>query len=144
MSRLCAQYLDHRRQEALTILDIGSQDINGVYRPIFENPVWNYQGVDRVPGKNVDIILQSRYRWNEIDSNSADVTISGQALEHIEFFWITMLEIGRVLKPGGLGCVIAPSAGPEHRYPYDCWRFYPDGLVAMTKFAGLIVIEANT
>ena len=29
----------------------------------------------------------------------------------------------------------APSRGPEHRYPNDCWRFYPDGYRALAKYA---------
>ena len=76
--------------------------------------------MDMTPGKNVDIVLPSPYRWRGIESNSVDVLISGQAFEHIEFFWITMLEIARVLKPGGLCCIIAPSGGAEHKYPVDC------------------------
>ena len=67
--------------------------------------------------------------------------ISGQAFEHIEFFWLTMLEISRVLKPEGLCCLIAPSSGPEHRYPVDCWRFYPDGFAALARFTSLKVLE---
>jgi hypothetical protein len=37
-----------------------------------------------------------------------------------------------------------PSSGPEHRYPVDCWRFYPDGLVALAEFAHLETLEAVT
>ena len=32
----------------------------------------------------------------------------------------------RVLVPGGLACIIAPGAQGVHRFPVDCWRFYPD------------------
>jgi SAM-dependent methyltransferase len=69
------------------------------------------------------------------------VLISGQAFEHIEFFWLTMLEIARVLKPGGICCLIAPSGGFEHKYPVDCWRFYPDGFLALSRFAGFTTLE---
>ena len=92
----------------------------------------------------MDIVLKNPYKWTEIRSRSADVLISGQAFEHIEFFWITMLEIERVLKPGGLCCIIAPSGGFEHRYPVDCWRFYPDGFTALARFARLDVLEVST
>ncbi|MBE0557420.1 MAG: methyltransferase domain-containing protein [Proteobacteria bacterium] len=92
-------------------------------------------------GKNVDIVLQDPYDWRELRPDSADVVVSGQAFEHIEFFWLTMLEIARVLKPGGLCCLIAPSAGPEHRYPVDCWRFYTDGFAALARFASLEAVE---
>lgn len=144
MTRFCREYLAHRRGDHLIILDIGSMNVNGCYRPLFNDPAWRYQGVDMEAGKNVDIVLNSPYDWTQISSKSIDVVISGQAFEHIQYFWITLLEIARVLKPGGLGCIIAPSSGPEHRYPTDCWRFYPDGLSAMAAFAGVAVREATT
>jgi SAM-dependent methyltransferase len=135
------KYLESRKNEPLFILDLGGLDINGSYREYFEVSPWKYRGIDMAAGKNVDIVLQDPYHWREIKSGSADVVISGQAFEHIEFFWLAMLEIARVLKPEGLCCLIAPSCGPEHRYPVDCWRFYPDGFVALARFASLEVSE---
>jgi SAM-dependent methyltransferase len=137
-------YLSSRYTERLRILDIGSQDVNGSYRPLFAQGAWHYVGVDMAAGPNVDIVLQNPYDWRELPSRSADVVVSGQAFEHIEFFWISALEIARVLRPGGICCLIVPSAGPEHRYPVDCWRFYPDGLRAVARFAGLDVLHVET
>ena len=137
-------YLKNRGTEPLLILDLGSLDVNGSYREYFDVSPWLYRGVDMTQGENVDIVLEDPYDWREIRSNSVDVLISGQAFEHIEFFWITMLEIERVLKPGGLCCIIAPSGGSEHRYPVDCWRFYTDGFAALGRFARLEVVEAFT
>lgn len=136
-------YLD-RLERPLHILDLGAQDVNGCFRSLFDRPHWHYQGLDMCPGKNVDIVLENPYDWKEIASESVDVVISGSTFEHIEYFWLTMQEIARVLKPGGLSCIIAPSGGPEHRYPVDCWRFYPDGLLALAKYAGLEVLKAQT
>jgi SAM-dependent methyltransferase len=124
-------------------LDIGSYDVNGSYRPLFEAPNWEYVGMDLTPGPNVNLILASPYRW-PLPSHSADVIVSGQAFEHIEFFWLTWLEVVRVLKPGGLVFLIAPSRGPEHRYPVDCWRFYPDGFRALANYGALQLLEVNT
>ncbi len=138
------RYLDHRIDEPLVILDLGSLDVNGSYREYFALSSWIYLGLDLVSGSNVDIVLQNPYTWKEVRSNYADVIISGQTFEHIEFFWITMLSIARVLKPEGLSCIIAPAGGFEHRYPVDCWRFYPDGLAALARFARLDVIEVST
>lgn len=137
-------YLSEKLNDPLHILDLGSQDVNGSYRPIFSQHVWHYVGLDMEAGNNVDIVLRTPYVWREIASESADVVISGQAFEHIQFFWITMLEVARVLKPGGICCILAPSSGPEHRYPVDCWRFYPDGMMSLAHFAQMEVIEAKT
>lgn len=138
------KYLAGREKEPLLILDLGSLDVNGSYRGCFGEPCWTYRGIDMDTGPNVDIVLDDPYDWREIKSGSADVVVSGQAFEHIEFFWLAMLEIARVLKQGGTCCLIAPSSGPEHRYPVDCWRFYPDGFRALARFALLEVLEVYT
>lgn len=97
-----------------------------------------------IEGKNVDIVLNDVYQWNEFQANSFDVVIAGQVFEHVEYPWITMLEITRVMKNGGICCIIAPSAGVEHRYPVDCWRYYPDGFRALAKYAFLESLEVFT
>ena len=138
------KYLAGRGDEPLFILDLGSFDVNGSYRDYFAVDPWTYRGIDMAAGKNVDIVLHDPYNWREVKSGSADVVISGQAFEHIEFFWLTMLEISRALKSDGLCCLIAPSGGPEHRYPVDCWRFFPDGFAALARFASLEVLEVHS
>jgi SAM-dependent methyltransferase len=137
-------YLETRRNETLVILDLGSQDFNGSYRPLFSLPPWQYMGLDLAPGSNVDVVLADPYDWRELAPDSADVIIAGQTFEHTEFFWETMRQIARTLKDNGLCCIIVPSSGPEHRFPVDCWRMYPDGLRAVARYAGLEVIEALT
>ena len=144
MAAFCRDYLAARQDESLTIVDLGSHDINGSYRPLFARPRWRYLGLDLAPGENVDVVLRDPYSWRELASRSADVVVCGQTFEHTEFFWETMLEIARILKPRGLCCIIAPSGGPEHRFPLDCWRFFADGLYALARYADLEVIEART
>ncbi len=39
-----------------------------------------------------------------------------------------------MLKPEGLFYLNAPSNGDIHRYPLDCWRFYPDAGVALENW----------
>lgn len=138
------RYLRDSEDRDLTIFDLGSRAIGGSYREIFSVPKWTYVGADLTEGENVDLILSDPYNWLEVDSRSVDVLISGQTFEHIEFFWVAIREIVRILKPGGLCCIIAPSSGPEHRYPVDCWRFYPDGFRALGRYAGLELLEVET
>lgn len=144
MKNFIDKYLNF--SERLRIIDIGSQDVgqNSSYKELFNQENWTYVGCDMVSGMNVDVVLSNVYSWKELKSNSADVIISGQVFEHIEYFWITMLEISRVLKTGGICCIIAPSGGNRHRYPLDCWRFYEDGFRALAKYACLDVVEAFT
>jgi SAM-dependent methyltransferase len=144
MAEFCRDYLAARQGEPLTIVDLGSCDYNGSYRPIFAQKPWRYIGVDLTPGKNVDLLLREAYHWRELKSESVDVVVSGQTFEHTEFFWETILEIARVLKPSGLCCIIAPATGDEHRFPVDCWRFFSDGFRAIARYGGLEVLQAHT
>jgi len=141
MADLVARYLP--ADGPLRVLDIGSYDVNGSYRPLFTRPNWHYSGVDLAPGPNVDMVLTSPYRL-PVPSDNIDLIVSGQAFEHVEYFWLAWLEMTRVLKPGGWIFLIAPSRGPEHRCPVDCWRFYPDGYRALAKFAALDLTEVST
>lgn len=141
VERLVRQHLD--RNTPLRIIDIGSYDVNGSYKPLLDAPGWHYLGVDLSPGPNVDVVLQSPYRL-PFASHSIDVIVSGQAFEHIQFFWLTWLEMCRVLKPGGMIFLVAPSRGHEHRYPQDCWRFYPDGFRALAAYGDLELLHVST
>ena len=50
-------------------------------------------------------------------------------------FWLSFNECLRVLKPDGLLFMNVPSNGAFHRYPVDCWRFYPDAGSALVTWA---------
>ena len=135
------------RDKSLEILDFGAQVVGDQglsYKGLFDADGWNYRGLDIAAGINVNIQVDNAYDWTEVPSDSVDLVISGQAFEHVEYFWASMFEIVRAIKPGGLAVIIAPSGGFEHRYPLDCWRFYRDGFVALAKYVGCDLIDAFT
>lgn len=144
MARFVADHLSDRRGAPMRVLDVGSMDVNGSYRTLFDDPAWSYTGLDAEEGAGVDVVLPSPYGWQALPTDTYDVVVSGQAFEHIEFPWVSILEVARVLKPGGLFCMLVPSAGYEHRYPVDCWRYYPDGARALARWADLDVVSAET
>ncbi len=144
MTAFVARHMEPLRGQSQSVLDLGSYNVNGCYRPLFDDPQWSYIGVDMEAGPNVDLVPANPYRLRELKSGSQSVVISGQAFEHIEFFWVTFQEMVRLLQPGGLICILAPSRGYEHRYPVDCWRFYPDSFAALARYAGVELLEANT
>lgn len=127
------------RGKKINVLDIGSCDVNGTYREIFNESRYHYTGLDMAVGANVDIVPEDPYHWDEIKDEVFDLVISGQVFEHVEYPWLTIREISRVLKPSGFCIIIAPSAGVEHKYPKDCYRYYADGLEALAKWADLKV-----
>ena len=133
--------------EELKILDIGSFDKDGNYNYglILNEKKWTYHGLDLKPGNNIDIVVENAYDWeDEIEDETYDLVISGQAFEHIEFFWLTLEQVKRVLKPGGLFFLIVPSTGPVHKNPYDCYRFNENAMKAMAKYINFRVIEYGT
>ena len=126
--------LFHEKAEMLKVLDIGSYDMGGTYKKIFENSRYHYTGLDMVQGPNVDLVPADIYHWKEIEDETFHLVISGQVFEHIEYPWLTMQEIARVLKPSGFCVLIAPNSGMEHGAPKDCYRYYADGLSALAKW----------
>ena len=130
MSELLDGYVLNQKHSKGTVLDFGSYDANGTYKELLCSKKWDYLGLDINPGPNVDIVPKDTYKWHEIDDESCDLIISGQAFEHCEYFWLVFEEFARILKPSGKCIIIAPSSGHEHRFPVDCWRFYPDGMRA--------------
>ncbi len=115
-----------------TILDIGAQNVNGSLRQCA--PAGSrYIGVDFVAGNGVDVVLDDPYRLPFADA-SIDVVVSSSCFEHIEFFWLMFNEALRVLAPDGLLYLNAPANGDFHRYPVDCWRFYPDSGAALARW----------
>lgn len=120
-------------QETVKVVEIGSQDVNGSLREV-SPPRFEYLGLDFEAAKGVDLVLDDPYHLPLADG-SADIVLSSSCFEHSEMFWLVVLEVMRILKPGGLFYMNAPSAGTYHRYPVDCWRFYPDSGLALATWA---------
>jgi SAM-dependent methyltransferase len=120
-------------EKSSKILDLGSQDVNGSLRTVASKTA-EYIGVDVVDGKGVDVKVTDPYKL-PFEDNFFDAAVSSSSFEHTEFFWLSFLELLRVLKPEGLLYINAPSNGSFHRYPVDCWRFYPDSGIALVNWA---------
>ena len=125
------------------VLDVGSYDVNGCMRPLFDGTEAEYFGLDIEAGPNVDIVMNEPYNWDNIPDESFDFVISANAFEHIEYPWLTIKLIYSKLKQGGIACIHAPFSIPEHRYPTDCYRYFSDGFRALAKWAGFQVINAT-
>lgn len=122
----------------LRVLDAGGRDVDGgSYRDIFRRH--RYESLDIDPGINVDIVAEDPYRW-PIADESYDVVISGQTLEHVEHDGAFVAEVARVLRRGGLYCLIAPGGGPRH-CPPDYRRYTRETMIRLAELAGLIVLE---
>lgn len=128
--RFAERYLDPTRYQF--ILDVGSFDVNGSLREVFNQPLWQYVGMDKdgTPENNVDVLLNEDGTFPFPD-DTFDALTSSSCLEHDATFWRTFQEMIRVIRPGGLIYIMVPSQGRYHAYPIDCYRFLKDFHSAM-------------
>ena len=93
------------------VVDIGSLDINGNNRYLFDNCI--YVGVDVGQGNNVDIV--SKGHELNFPDDSIDVIISTECFEHDMYYKKTLNNIYRMLKPGGFFLFTCATTGrAEH------------------------------
>src|SRR5262245_37890964 len=131
-----------------TVLEVGAYNVNGSVRELFKGCA-QYIGIDSREGRDVDRVMDA----HELDFLTArpqyagsgfDIIISTEMLEHDPAFWLSMAEMGRVLKPGGDLIVTARGNGfPLHDYPGDYWRFMPESFPLLLEMAGCDVVEVR-
>jgi SAM-dependent methyltransferase len=91
------------------VLEVGSLDINGSVRDLFQG--CDYSGIDVGPGKGVDIVCQGQ----EFDAPAFDQVISCEAMEHNPYWAETFHNMVRLCRPGGLVVMTCATTGrPEH------------------------------
>ena len=96
------------------VLDIGSLDINGNNKFLFDNS--EYIGLDIAEGNNVDVVCIG-HEYDAPDE-TFDTIISTEALEHDMYYEKTILNAIRMLKKGGaLVLTCASTFRPEHGTP---------------------------
>ncbi len=89
------------------VLDVGSGDINGNNRFLFEN--CEYHGNDVISAKNVTIV--SKTKDLPFTHESFDTIISTECFEHDPEYKESFMKIYKLLKPDGLFCFTCASTG---------------------------------
>lgn len=115
------------------IVDFGAGNVNGSLRDHCPAGA-EYTGLDMEAGPGVDVCIRP-HEALPLSDEFADVVVASSVFEHDELFWETFLELVRITRKGGFIYINAPSNGSFHRYPVDCWRFYPDAGEALAKWA---------
>ena len=107
------------------VVEVGSLDINGTVRQFFTaRGVVDYVGIDKVPGRGVDVVGFAAHVLDRLPAQSVDVVLYLNTLEHDPEFWFTLQAIGGVLRRGGHLVVCAPGVTfGEHDKP-DYWRCF--------------------
>jgi SAM-dependent methyltransferase len=93
------------------VLDVGSGDINGNNKFLFEN--CEYNGNDVIQAPNVTIV--SKTKDLPFKDNTFDTIVSTECFEHDPEYKESIIKIYKMLKPNGLFCFSCASTGrPEH------------------------------
>jgi SAM-dependent methyltransferase len=69
--------------------------------------------------------------------NRFDAAISFAMLHNVRQPWRWLPEVARVVKRGGLVCIVDCVTWDVNRYPVDCGRWFPDGIDCLFDEAGL-------
>ena len=93
------------------VLDVGSGDINGNNRHLFDGCL--YEGNDVTVSKNATIV--SKTKDLQINDNTFHTIVSTECFEHDPTYEQSLKKIYKMLKPGGLFCFTCASTyRPEH------------------------------
>lgn len=93
------------------VLDVGSGDINGNNKFLFENCI--YEGNDVIQTNNVTVV--SKTKDLQFEDNTFDTIISTECFEHDPEYSESLKKIYKMLKPNGLFFFTCAGYGrPEH------------------------------
>ncbi len=124
------------------VVEIGSRARSGnVIRHLLP-PNAKYVGADILPGPNVDVVCDAHSLADHFDHNSIDAIFSVSVFEHLLMPWKAVLEMNKVLKPGGLVLTMTHQSFPPHDQPWDFWRFTDQAWHGLfNRFTGFEVVE---
>ncbi|MEW8693840.1 MAG: class I SAM-dependent methyltransferase [Candidatus Thiodiazotropha sp.] len=106
-----------------TLLEIGSRNVTGVvWRNVFR-PSVAYTGLDIHEGDNVDLVGDVHTLSSQLPAGHFDAVFSVSLFEHLAMPWKAVIEINRIMKPGGLLYISTHPVRPPHELPWDFWRF---------------------
>ena len=111
-----------------TVLELGARNVTGqMQRHHFPN-AGRYIGCDIHPGEGVDLVADIHRLSEAVPPGSVDAVFSVSVFEHLVYPWRAILEINKVLKPGGYVFIATHPNWPAHELPWDFWRFPVAGL----------------
>jgi SAM-dependent methyltransferase len=126
------------------VLDVGSGDINGNNRHLFED--CKYEGNDVIEANNVTIV--SKTKDLPMEDNTFDTIISTECFEHDPEYKDSFTKIYKMLKPNGLFCFTCAGWGrPEHgtrrTTPHDSLGTIGNKDDMIDYYKNLTIIDVN-
>ena len=120
----------------LRVLEIGPDKFPSTYCSLVADGSITWDTLDIWQDARLTYSATSEYSF-PAPSDTYDIVLSGQVIEHVRKIWLWIKELTRVCKVGGLVITINPVSWPYHEHPIDCWRAYPEGMRALYEDASL-------
>jgi Methyltransferase domain len=126
-TKMMNMYIEEIKEKPTgVLLEIGSRARSGnTYRHLFPDTI-KYIGLDVTAGSNVDIVGDAHHISRHLDIKF-DFVFSISTFEHLLMPWKAVIEINKVMSPGGLIFTQSHQTWPIHETPWDYWRFTRDG-----------------
>ncbi len=129
------RFVDRHASTGFT-LDIGAQ--TGPYKAAFPNRV----AIDIVPRDGIAVVTDAQALG--LASDTFDVVLCTEVLEHLPEPQAAIDEMFRVLKPGGTLLLTTRFLFPIHDAPHDYFRFTKFGLLYLVRRFDAVTIEEET
>lgn len=131
--------VEQRDLSKLTVLEVGSANINGSARQFFTGLYW---GIDWQEGEGVDEVMDAQQM--AYFDKVYDVVVCTEVLEHCTMPWAMCAEMARVLRP--FGTLLLTTRGFDRErgaFPYhdppDNYRYSALALEVLMEHAGMLV-----
>jgi SAM-dependent methyltransferase len=124
------------------VLDAGAGD--APYRELFDRCEYvttDWSGSVHAGAKSADIVA-SLDRL-PVAEGSFDAVLCTQVLEHVDDPLGALVELRRVLRPGGRLGLTVPLVWPLHEEPFDFFRYTPYSLESLLTRAGFTALEVG-
>ena len=132
-----------RQRPGARVLEIGSRARSGEDRRQ-DFPSADYVGTDLLAGPNVDVVADAHELSRVLGDRRFDFAFSISTFEHVAMPWKVVIELNRVLEPGGVVYVQSHQTCGMHDLPWDFWRFSDSAYRALfNRHAGFEVIETG-
>lgn len=109
--------------ETPNILEVGARNDNSDGLRHHFPSCKEYVGFDVYKGRHVDVVGDAHALSKCLPTKHFDFVFSISVFEHLAMPWHVILEMNKVLKPGGTLFISTHPTWPAHELPWDFWRF---------------------
>lgn len=105
------------------VLELGSRARSAITRRHRIPERLEYVGLDILAGPNVDVVGDAHELGRLFPEGGFVAVFSTSVFEHLAMPWKAVLEINKVLAPGGIVYTSTHQTWPPHEEPWDFWRY---------------------